>query len=246
MKLGTLYGIGIGPGDPDLVTVKGARLLGQCRHVFAPKARIKAESLAHGIAGKHINPAATIHELVFPMSRDKDELRRRWDEAAQRIAEVLKSGDDACFVTLGDPFLYSTYIYMLRALRRVLPSATVETVPGVNAFSAAAAAAEFPVGEAKEPVTIVPAAEDLGDVRRALASGGTVVLMKIGKRLKELLVVLDQHSVLDRSVLVARVGLSGQKVETNLRRLLQSGADTEYLAVILVHASDPSASEEEG
>ncbi len=96
---------------------------------------------------------------------------------------MLETGADACFLTLGDAFLYSTYIYLLRALRIRIPDVDVVTVPGITSFSAAAAIAEFPIGEAKKPVTIVPTADDLDEVRRAVSSGGAVILMKIGKRL---------------------------------------------------------------
>lgn len=237
MTLGTLYGIGIGPGDPDLITVKGANLLRRCRHVFVPKARTAADSLALSIAGRHVQSEAAVHELVFPMTTDGVELETRWRESARQVAAVLQRGDDACYLTLGDPFLYSTYIYLLRALRQELPGACVITVPGVTAFSAAAALAGFPVGEAKKPVTIVPTSDDLEQVRRALAGGGTVVLMKIGKRLREILNVLEESGVIARSVLVSRVGLPEERLETDLRRLKESGTEAEYLAVILVQAS---------
>lgn len=237
MTLGTLYGIGIGPGDPDLITVKGANLLRRCRHVFVPKARIAAGSLALSIAGPHVPPEATLHELVFPMTTDGAELGARWRESAKQVAAVLRAGDDACFITLGDPFLYSTYIYLLRALRQELPAARVVTVPGVAAFSAAAALAGFPVGEAKKPVTIVPTSDDLEQVRRALGGGGTVVLMKIGKRLREILKLLQDSGLLERSVLVSRVGLPEERLETDLRRLKDSGTEAEYLAVILVQVN---------
>ena len=105
------------------------------------------------------------------MTADREELAAKWDAAAARVAAVLTAGEDACFLTLGDPLLYSTYIYLLRALRKRLPDLKAVTVPGITAFGAAAALAEFPVGEGREPVTIVPAADDLTAVRRALAAG---------------------------------------------------------------------------
>ena len=237
MTLGTLYGIGIGPGDPELITVKGANLLQHSRHVFVPKARTATDSLAWSIAGRHAHPAAVVHELVFPMTTDGAELEQRWRESARQVAAVLRSGADACFLTLGDPLLYSTYIYLVRALRQELSGVRVVTVPGVMAFSAAAALAGFPVGEGRKPVTIVPASEDLEQVRRALAGSGTVVLMKIGKRLGEVLKLLEESGVLERSVLVSRAGLPEERIETDLRKLKASGTEAEYLAVILVHVS---------
>jgi len=234
MNRGTLYGIGVGPGDPDLITVKGAEILRRCEHVFVPKARREGGSVALGIAEKHINPEAMIHEIVFPMTTDKVELEARWEESASAVAEVLDSGSDACFLTLGDTFLYSTYIYLLRALRRRIPDVEVVTIPGVTAFSAAASVAGFPVGEAKEPVTIIPTADDLDEVRRALTGGGTVILMKIGKRLQRILELLDSLNALDRGVFISRAGMEGERVVTNLRELQGEQEDRGYLSIMLI------------
>jgi precorrin-2/cobalt-factor-2 C20-methyltransferase len=236
MRPGTLYGIGIGPGDPELITLKGARLIGGCRNLFVPKARTASESVALAIARPLVGPEAKIEELLFPMTADREELSAKWDAAAARVAAVLATGEDACFLTLGDPLLYSTYIYLLRALRKQLPDLKAVTIPGITAFGAAAALAEFPVGEGREPVTIVPAADDLNDVRQALARGGTVVLMKIGKRLQDVLDLLDQEGFLERSVFVSHVGMENQRIETDLRHLKAEGPEAGYLTIILVHA----------
>ena len=236
MRSGTLYGIGIGPGDPELITLKGARLIGGCRNLFVPKARTASESVALTIARPLVGPEAKIEELLFPMTADREELSTKWDEAAARVAAILAAGEDACFLTLGDPLLYSTYIYLLRALRKRLPDLAAVTVPGITAFGAAAALAEFPVGEGREPVTICPAADDLTAVRRALSQGGTVVLMKIGKRLPEVLDLLDTEGLLDKSVFVSRATMEGERIETDLRRLKAEGPEAGYLSIILVHA----------
>jgi len=234
MKTGILYGIGVGPGDPDLLTVKASRLLAESKHVFVPKARKGAESLAFTIAQKHINPEAEIHEVLFPMTTDRDELEAHWENSARVIGEVLETGSDVCFLTIGDAFLYSTYIYMLRALRRKIPDLQVVTVPGITAFSAAAALAEFPVGQAKEPVTIIPTADDLEEVRQAVARGGTVILMKIGKRLGGILDILENAGALSRSVFVSHAGMDNQRIETDLSKLRGENTDTGYMSIILV------------
>lgn len=238
MKTGTLYGIGVGPGDPELVTVRGARTLARCRHVFVPKARTAAESLARSIAERYIGEGAQIHELLFPMTTDRDELSRRWGEAADRIAAILAAGEDACFLTLGDPLLYSTYIYLLQELRRKMPEAPVVTVPGITALSAAAALCGFPVGEGKSPVTIVPTADDLEEVRRALRGTGTVVLMKIGKRLGEILDLLDEAGLTRSAAFVSHAGLAEERVEADLHRLRGQGEEAGYLSIILVHLEE--------
>ncbi|MGC8906305.1 MAG: precorrin-2 C(20)-methyltransferase [Desulfomonilaceae bacterium] len=234
MKRGTLYGIGVGPGDPDLITLKGARVLATCPHVFAPKSKEDSQSLALRIARPHIHSETRIHELLFPMTSDKDELEERWGSAAKEILDVLDAGQDACFLTLGDVFLYSTYIYLLRMLRQLQPAVNVVTIPGITAFSAAAAAAECPLGEGKESVTIVPTADDLNEVTRAVHKGDAVVLMKIGKRLDRVLEVLESEDATDRSVFVSKVGLKDEAVVRDLRLLRSPEADRGYLSVILV------------
>jgi precorrin-2/cobalt-factor-2 C20-methyltransferase len=241
MKPGTLYGIGIGPGDPELITLKGARILSQCRKVFVPKARTAADSVALNIAGRHLREDAEVIELVFPMTDDVAELSERWDESARRIAEALETGEDACFLTLGDSLLYSTYIYLLGALKRRSPDLEVVTVPGVTAFSAAAAMTHFPVGERKETVTIVPTADDLGAVERAIEEGGTVILMKVGKRLAPILDLLERVDLIDQAVFVAKVGQQGERIETDLRRLRGEKTEAGYLSIILVHANKERA-----
>ncbi|MBI5249778.1 MAG: precorrin-2 C(20)-methyltransferase [Desulfomonile tiedjei] len=234
MKTGTLYGIGVGPGDPDLITVKAAKLLAESQHVFVPKARKGSESLALTIARKHINPEAEIHEVLFPMTMDRDELEAHWEDSARVIGEVLEAGNDVCFLTIGDAFLYSTYIYMLQALKRRIPDIQAVTVPGITAFSAAAALAEFPVGRGKESVTIVPTADDLEEVRQAVSRGGTIILMKIGKRLGGILDILENAGALGKSVFVSHAGMDDQRIETDLSKLRGEEADTGYMSIILV------------
>jgi len=237
MKQGTLYGIGIGPGDPELITVKGARILARSRHVFVPKAPAGDESLALSIARQHIPNACNVTMIEFPMTRDREELRKKWVASTRSIASVLSAGDDACYLTLGDTLIYSTYIYMLKGLRTHLPDAVVVTIPGVTSFSAAAALAGFPVGVGQEPVTVIPASDKIETIERALSLGGTIVLMKIGKRLAPVLKLLEASGHIDNAILVSRAGLAGERIETDLRNLRPEYPNEANLSVILVHAS---------
>jgi precorrin-2/cobalt-factor-2 C20-methyltransferase len=238
MTNGVFYGIGIGPGDPDLITIKAANILSQCRTIFVPKARATEESIALTIAAKHLHPQADIRKLVFPMTTDKNKLHQSWIDNAKEVAATLKSGSDAAFLTLGDTMLYSTYIYLVRALRDELPDARIVTIAGITAFSAAAALTHFPVGTGKLPVTIVPTSDNLEELRRILARKGTKVLMKIGRRLDAILEVLEETGILDRSLLVSRVGIANQRVETDLRALRGRNSDVGYLSIILVPAAE--------
>jgi len=237
VKPGVLYGIGVGPGDPELMTLKGARILERCRHVFVPKARSENGSIALAIASRFLSTDCRTSELVFPMSANSDELSRHWEEAARSVADVLGTGEDACFLTLGDPLLYSTYIYLVRELRRQLPALNAVTIPGITAFSAAAALAEFPVGEGNQRVVIIPVSDDLDAIGEALAGGGTIILMKVGRRLRRVLDFVEQAGFLDRTVYVARAGLEGEQVEVDLRELRQQKQEADYLSMLLVHTA---------
>lgn len=236
MTYGKLYGIGIGPGDPELITVKGARVISECGHIFVPKAGPKTESLALEISRSYINDRAEVHELVFPMTSDRARLDSEWMASAQSVMDILRQGEDACFLTLGDPLLYSTYIYLIRNLRAIEADIDIITIPGIMALNAAASLTGFPLGEGKENVTVVPAADDLSSVKDALSSGGTVVLMKIGKRLESLLTLLEAAGVIDDAVFVSRAGQKDQHIETDLRKLKGAGDKAGYMSIILVHA----------
>ena len=237
MKQGKLYGVGIGPGDPELITVKGAKIIAKCGHVFVPKSKVHTESLALQIAQSCIDKNARIHELIFPMTSDQTELNNRWSASAEQIIDVLNRGNDACFITLGDPLLYSTYVYLVRHLKAIKSDVEIITIPGIMALNAAASLTNFPLGEGKENVTIVPADDDLTSVKKALSSGGTVVLMKIGKRLSAILDILDETGVIDSAVFVSRAGQKEQQIETDLKMIKNADQKAGYMSIILVHTN---------
>jgi precorrin-2/cobalt-factor-2 C20-methyltransferase len=234
MMRGTLYGIGLGPGDPDLITVKGAEILGRCLHVFVPKSRDGHANAVLTVASKYLHPDAELHEIVFPLATEGSELNSSWEDAARRIAEVLETGEDACVITRGDILLYTPYTRVLRALRRRLPDLEPVTIPGISAFSAAASVTNFPLGRGKDPITIVPTADDLEAVRRAIAEGGTVVLLNIGRRLGGILDILENAGVIGRSVFVSHAGMSDQSVERDLRKLRGQDSEVQHLSTILI------------
>ena len=237
MKTGIFYGISVGPGDPELITVKGARLLSECRNVFVPKARIATDSLALEIARRYVRADAVITEMVFPMTSDQSELDKKWLAAAQSVAAILETGDDACFLSIGDVLFYSTFIYLLRALKQRIPDVKTVIVPGVPAFNAAAALTEFELGVGKNPVTVIPASDDLSAIESALAGNGTVIIMKIGSRLQDIIMLLERRDLIGNAVFVSHAGLEKQMIETNLRKLKGLDPETGYLSIVLVHCS---------
>ncbi len=236
MKKGVLYGISLGPGDPDLITVKGAAILGTCRHVFVPRGREGSGNAVLALAAKHLNPEARIHEVIFPTSTGRAEVEAAWGESAPTIAELLDSGEDVCLIARGNIQLYSTYTQFLRVLRRHVPDLEVVTIPGITPFGAAAALTNFPLGRAKEPIIILPGAEDLEAVRRALTAGATLILMNIGRRLGGILDVLEAGGAIGRSVFVSHAGMEDQFIETDLRNLRGQDAEVQHLSTILIRS----------
>ena len=236
MSIGTFYGIGVGPGDPELITVKGARLISACGCVVVPKSRMKNESIAFAIARRYISEGTEIVEQVYPMTSDKALLEEKWGEAAAEVLDRLRKPQDVCFLTLGDPLFYSTHIYLLRCLKELEPELNTVTVPGIMAMGAASAITDFPLGEAKKPVTIVPTADGLAATRSAIEAGGNIVLMKVGKRLPSILALLEELNVIENAVFVAKAGQDEQVVVTDLRSLTTSDPKAGYLSIILVDA----------
>lgn len=138
----TLYGVGLGPGDVDLLTVRGAQVLDEADVVYTPG------RLSRSVALKHVSKSR-IGDLDFPMTRDEEELRRSWKEAASIVAPAAQEGD-AAFVTLGDPTIYSTFGHLRRTLDRFHPQVAVEVVPGVSSVTAFAAALDVEIAAGSE------------------------------------------------------------------------------------------------
>ena len=199
--------------------------------------RIKDQSVALQIARPYIGVDTRVEELVFPMVSDRKKLEQAWENSGRRVADELVRNDVA-FLTLGDPMLYSTAVYLIRAVEKLDPKARIRIVPGIPAYGAAAALTGFAVGEKKSPVSIVPAGDNLEDIRSRIHDGGTVVIMKVGGRLLEILDLLEETGTIDNSVFVSRAGMPDERIETNLRTLRNEDRTAGYLSIILVQAGE--------
>ncbi|MDR1612740.1 MAG: precorrin-2 C(20)-methyltransferase [Planctomycetota bacterium] len=235
---GKLTGVGVGPGDSGLLTLLGARAIADAGVVFAPKAP-GGDSLALAIARSHVSPGAEIVVLEYEMTAGRERRSAYWREAAVLAAEKLSRGVDMVFLTIGDPLLYSTWIYFMREVRALLPDAPVSTVAGVSAVSAAAALSGIPLGEGGAPLVIVPGGRNLDLLERALDLGGTVAVMKLGKRLAEVVALLARRGLLERSTLSARVGFDGERVVRGLAGFSPDDPGAGDMAVLLIDAGKP-------
>jgi precorrin-2/cobalt-factor-2 C20-methyltransferase len=194
---GKFIGIGVGPGDPELITVKAVKALKMVDVVSVPKAHANTPSIALGMV-KHIlaeraKPPEVL-ELVFPMTKDEVEVKRLWAKNAGIVAEKVESGKVIAFITLGDPMFYSTFIYLFQSLRQEYPEVKLEIIPGVTSLTACAAGAQVPLAENEEVVAIIPSDLDSKLIEETAKQADTLVFMKCAHRFKDLVPILEKSS----------------------------------------------------
>jgi precorrin-2/cobalt-factor-2 C20-methyltransferase len=226
---GVFYGVGVGPGDPELLTVKAIRAIQQADVVIAPKTEKKDESTALTIAQPFLKAGVPIVRLVFPMVFDGETLSEAWENNKNTILELLAAGKKVVFLTLGDPMFYSTYIYIFHLLENC--GYPVETIPGVPAFCAMTSKLGYPLAEGNDTLSVVPATLTPEQLDRVLARSDNVVLMKVYKNYQKLIETLKRHGLAENAVMVSRCGLEDERV---VRDVTEIGDQTiNYLSTIL-------------
>ena len=215
-KIGTLYGIGVGPGDPELLTIKAARILGEVDLVFTAASPGNDYSIAQQIAGPHLKPGIEVRRLNFPMVGDEKILTEAWKANAAEIAEVLKKGLSAAFLTLGDSLTYSTYGYVLPYLAEMVPAESVVTIPGITSYQMAASRRNTPLVTGLESLTIMSGVEDpevLGDL---LDKTDNVAILKTYRSYEGIMAMLKKKGLVKNAVLYSKVGLPDEEIHADL------------------------------
>jgi precorrin-2/cobalt-factor-2 C20-methyltransferase len=228
---GTLYGIGVGPGDPELITLKALKVLRHIPYIFAASSTKNSFSLALNIVRCHLNGAG-IEQLPFPMTKDPQTLDEAWEQNARRVLEVLAAGTDAAFITLGDPLTYSTFGYLLRTLKRLQPEVKIVTIPGITSYSAAAALTHIPLTEGEESFYLVSGALGAEKLREVVGKSDNIVMLKTYRNFAEIYQALEELDLLDRATCISRCGLDGETVVENLRDL--KGRQLPYLSMVII------------
>jgi precorrin-2/cobalt-factor-2 C20-methyltransferase len=214
---GKFIGIGVGPGDPELITVKAVKALKMVDVVSVPKAHVNTPSMALGmvkqILAEREKPPEVL-ELVFPMTKDEHEVKRLWAKNAGIVAEKVESGKVIAFITLGDPMFYSTFIYLFQSLRQEYPEIKLEIIPGVTSLTACAASAQIPLAEKEEVIAIIPSDLDSKLIEETAKHADTLVFMKCAHRFKDLVPILERSSFTKNSTiaLVKRCTMPEEKV----------------------------------
>lgn len=229
---GHLYGIGVGPGDPELLTLKAARILGHVGVILAAASTKNEESLALSIARPHLCKTARVIRLGFPMSRDADTLQTAWEENARLVLAELSQGHDAAFLTLGDPLLYSTFAYLLRTLRSMEPDQPVTIVPGITSFQAVAAATETVLAESAQNLLILPGIREAKALRHNLEGADNAVILKAYTNFAA---IRDELRTFQEEISCVFASKIGHAEEFCTRDLEAVPERPPYLSLILVH-----------
>jgi precorrin-2/cobalt-factor-2 C20-methyltransferase len=236
--LGEFCGIGVGPGEPGLIPVAAWEFVKRCDVIFAPRARSMDHSVARRCLPPNEIPAGRFREVEFAIDPDRGTLRQHYAQLAQAICTELLAGRSVAWLTLGDPMTYSTYIHTLAALKDCIPELRIRTYPGVTSYCALAAAAEFPLGDGKERLLILPCPADMAELRAEIESNDIVVLMKIGAHLASVLVLLRQMGIAGHCAFGRQVGMAGEMVRMGVQGIGPEDA-IGYLSTMLIRKTPP-------
>jgi precorrin-2/cobalt-factor-2 C20-methyltransferase len=232
MKKGTLYGIGVGPGDPDLITVKAIRVLNNVAVIFSAASTKNTYSLAADIVSSHLKKETPIVCLDFPMTRDKKRLRKSWEENAEKVIASIKKGLDVAFITLGDPMTYSTFGYLMSTIKEMGPGIPVKIIPGITSYQAASASVGQVLVEGKEFLTIVSGTMGAQKLKELTAHSDNIVMLKVYHNYKEIIRTLDELNLTSKAILVSRSGLDGEEIVHDLKKNVKKIPP--YLSLLLI------------
>ena len=253
---GRLSVIGIGPGDPELLTLKAVRIIKESPVLCVPKGREEGSSLALSIVEKTVSlDGKDIIEAHFPMKKTRgqgsgvrgqedsslapcplplapdDDLETKWDQAVEAILSKLNEGSDIAFLTLGDPTVYSTFFYLYDKLLELQPDLSIQIIPGVSSINASAARANISLGLGNERIAVLPA-NYLDNLKATIEGFDTIVLMKVNKVLDEIIKLLREMDLVRHAVCISRAGMEDEKIYRDITRIKQEGLN--YFSMVIV------------
>lgn len=232
-NIGTLYGVGVGPGDPELVTIKAFRIMKQSPIIAYPLKMRGAKSYALKITEVYVNTEEKeMLGLTFPMTKDQETLDREWNRTVERVYEGLAAGKDVAFITEGDPMIYSTFIHLMRLMKEQHPEVQVISIPGISSINASASRLGIPLADGDEQIGIVPATDSLEEMIAALESHDCVVFIKVAKVIDVMIEALRETGLLAKAAVLTKVTSAEELIWHNVAEL--EGQSLEYLTLMVV------------
>lgn len=224
--------MGVGPGDPELLTLRAYHILSRVPIIFVPQKDSRSKSYANSIISNLVKKSEQkVMALVFPMTRDKRQLAGFWRKAAASIWEYLREGKDCAFINVGDPLLYGTFIHIFETLQKSHPEVEVQVIPGISSVNAAAAKAIVPLARDDERIAIISAGgEDF--IREALKNFDTVVFMKMHTAFDKLLTIIEEMNLVEKCVYVRRCTTQDEEIVRDVSKL--RGEKLDYFSLLIV------------
>ena len=226
---GRLIGVGVGPGDPELLTLKGLRVLMEADEVFVPVGDTGEVGRAEAVVRAHLEPER-ITRLLFALSDDAEARAENWTNAARAVAEPLEKDRTCAFATIGDPNLYSTFTYLIRAVKNAVPEVQVDTIPGVTAMQDLASRSGTVLALGEERLALLPFTAGKTALQSALDGFETVVCYKGGGQLAEVLEVAEAAGQIEYAIYGSRLGMEGEEI---VRASEMVGREGAYLSTVI-------------
>ena len=227
---GVLYGVGVGPGDPELITLKSLRLIKSTEVIAYPKLK-GSKSFARNIIEEFIDLPKVEIAIEIPMTVNRLPAQRAYNAAAQEISTHLNMGKNVVFLCEGDPFFYGSFMYLHS---RLYKKYLVEIIHGVSSMTACAAMAKKPLAARNEDLTVLPGPLSKKELERRLADNNSSAIMKVGRHIKKIKSVIDRLGLMDSSLYIERASLKEQKV----LKLIDAPEVAPYFSMVLVNKEE--------
>jgi precorrin-2/cobalt-factor-2 C20-methyltransferase len=229
---GRLFGVGVGPGDPDLISVKGLRCLQRTPIVAFPAGVQDRQGVAEQIIVPWLRPRQQTLALRFPYVQDPAVLQQAWHQAAQQVGAYLRQGQDVAFACEGDVNFYGTFTPLSQTVAALYPQVGIQTIPGISSPMAAAAALGIPLTVQRDRLVILPALYCVEELAQLLTWADVIVLLKVGSVYRQVWGVLQEHQLLDHSYVVVQASTPQQQIYRHLEQYPE--LELPYFSVMVI------------
>lgn len=227
---GKLYGVGVGPGDPELITIKAVSTLKKVDAIVSPESFKDKGSVAYEIVKKYLRDDVEIIYLTFPMSYEENKLAAIWENNANIIESEINKGKNLAFITLGDPTIYSTYSYIVEKLKN--RGISIETIPGITSFCAISSRTNTPLSSGNETIAIIPVTHEASDfIFKTIRDFDNIILMKPSANSKLIAEILEKLKLNENFILAQKIGTKEEKISNKMEDITD---DMPYLSSIII------------